>query len=40
MLTGQQINLSLNSVTVLAEINSGWGRLTWGQNDWGGDGLS
>jgi hypothetical protein len=40
IVSGQQINTSLNSVTVLAEINSGWGRLTWGQNDWNSDGLS
>jgi hypothetical protein len=40
IITGQQINTSLNSVTILAEINSGWGRLTWGQNDWNSDGLS
>jgi hypothetical protein len=40
IVTGQQINTSLNSVTVTAEINSGWGRLTWGQNDWNSDGLS
>jgi hypothetical protein len=39
-ITGQQINTSLNSVTVAAEINSGWGRRGWGEFDWGGDGLS
>jgi hypothetical protein len=39
-ITGQQINTSLNSVTITAEINSGWGRLGWGIFDWGGEGLS
>jgi hypothetical protein len=39
-ITGQQINTSLNSVTITAEINSGWGRLGWGIYDWGSDGLS
>jgi hypothetical protein len=39
-ITGQQINLSLNSVTITAEINSGWGRRGWGIFDWGSDGLS
>jgi hypothetical protein len=29
-ITGQQINLSLDSVTITAEINSGWGRRGWG----------
>jgi hypothetical protein len=33
--TGSQINLAEGSVTIDAEINRGWGRLTWGQNDWG-----
>jgi hypothetical protein len=40
LLTGQQLNINLDSVSISAEINSGWGRLTWGQNDWGGEGLS
>jgi hypothetical protein len=40
LLIGQQLNINLNSVSISAEINSGWGRLTWGQNDWGGEGLS
>lgn len=39
-LTGLELNTTLNSVSISAEINSGWGRLTWGQNDWGGEGLS
>jgi hypothetical protein len=39
-ITGQQLNINLDSVSISAEINSGWGRLTWGQNDWGGEGLS
>jgi hypothetical protein len=38
--TGEQLNISLDSVTITAEINSGWGRLGWGIYDWGGDGLS
>jgi hypothetical protein len=40
LLTGLELNTILNSVSISAEINSGWGRLTWGQNDWGGEGLS
>jgi len=41
IVTGQQLNISSpGNVTITAEINSGWGRLTWGQNDWGSDGLS
>jgi hypothetical protein len=41
LVTGQQLNISSpGNVTITAEINSGWGRLTWGQNDWGSDGLS
>ena len=41
LVTGQQLNISsLGNVTVTAEINSGWGRLTWGQNDWNSDGIS
>ena len=39
-ITGIELNTTLNSVSISAEINSGWGRLTWGQNDWGGEGLS
>ena len=39
-ITGQELNTTLNSVSISAEINSGWGRLSWGQNDWGGEGLS
>jgi hypothetical protein len=39
--TGQQLNISSpGTVTVTAEINSGWGRLGWGIYDWGSDGLS
>jgi hypothetical protein len=34
IVSGQQINTSLNSVTITAEINSGWGRLGWGDYDW------
>jgi len=41
LVTGEQLNISSpGNVTVTAEINSGWGRLTWGQNDWNSDGLS
>jgi hypothetical protein len=29
------IPLSLSEETVTGEINSGWGRLTWGENPWG-----
>jgi len=35
--TGQSLTTALNSVTVTAEINSGWGRLTWGSLTWGGE---
>jgi len=38
--TGQQLNITQGSVTVSAEINSGWGRRGWGIYDWGSDGLS
>jgi len=41
LVTGQQLNISsIGNVTVTTEINSGWGRLTWGQNDWDTDGIS
>jgi hypothetical protein len=35
--TGQSLTTALNSVTVTAEINRGWGRLTWGSLPWGGE---
>jgi hypothetical protein len=40
IITGQQLNISLDSVTITAEINSGWGRRGWGIYDWGSDGIS
>ena len=40
IVSGEQLNISLDSVTITAEINSGWGRLGWGIYDWGSDGLS
>ena len=40
IVSGQQLNISLNSVTISAEINSGWGRRGWGEYDWGSDGFS
>ena len=34
--TGEQLNISSpGTVTVTAEINSGWGRRGWGEFDWG-----
>ena len=32
--TGQALTLSQGEETVTAEINKGWGRLTWGENVW------
>ena len=37
VLTGEQINTSVGTVTVIGEVNSGWGRFTWGQGPWGED---
>jgi len=38
---GQQLGIySPGSVSISAEINSGWGRRAWGTYDWGGDGIS
>ena len=33
--TGFSLSSSLGSVSITAEINQGWGRLTWGENGWG-----
>ena len=33
--TGFPLSLSLQSVTTTAEVNSGWGRSTWGDLAWG-----
>ena len=34
--TGEQLNISSpGTVTITAEINSGWGRKGWGEFDWG-----
>ena len=33
--TGQALTLSLASVSVTAELNSGWGRAGWGDDGWG-----
>ena len=38
--TGLQLNSSLGDETITTEINTGWGRLTWGAQDWGGVGIS
>jgi hypothetical protein len=39
--TGEQLNISPpGTVTVTAEINSGWGRRGWGEFDWGTFSLS
>ena len=35
--SGQHLDTYLDSVTVTAEINRGWGRLTWGSLPWGGE---
>ena len=32
--TGLQLNSSLGDETITTEINTGWGRLTWGAQDW------
>jgi hypothetical protein len=35
-ITGEQLNISSpGTVTITAEINSGWGRKGWGEFDWG-----
>jgi hypothetical protein len=32
------IGISLGNESVTAEVNEGWGRLSWGENVWGGTG--
>ena len=39
-LTGQNVNSSLGTVTTTEEINTGWGRLGFGIEDWGTTGIS
>lgn len=36
--TFDDIGISLGDETTAGEINEGWGRLTWGENAWGGTG--
>lgn len=39
--TGQQLSSNnIGTVSVTTEINTGWGRLTWGAEDWGTTGIS
>jgi hypothetical protein len=33
--TGFSLSSTLGSISITAEINEGWGRLTWGENGWG-----
>ena len=33
--TGIGASASLGNETIVAEVNEGWGRLTWGENGWG-----
>ena len=33
--TGQALTAGLASVSVTAELNSGWGRQGWGDDAWG-----
>ncbi len=33
--TGIGASASLGNETTVAEVNEGWGRLTWGENGWG-----
>jgi len=40
LLTGQDLNSSLGTVTTTGEINTGWGRLGFGVQDWGTTGIS
>jgi len=40
LLTGQNLNSSLGTVTTTEEINTGWGRLGFGVQDWGTTGIS
>ena len=35
-ITGLEISSTYNpSITITAEINTGWGGLVWGENNWG-----
>ena len=38
--SGQQLSSSQGSVSLTTEINSGWGRVAWGEQDWGTVGIS
>jgi len=38
--TGQQLNSNTGTLSATGEINTGWGRLTWGEQDWGTTGIS
>lgn len=38
--SGQQLSSSQGSVSLTTEINSGWGRVAWGAQDWGTTGIS
>ena len=33
--TGFSLSSTLGSISITAEVNEGWGRLTWGENAWG-----
>jgi hypothetical protein len=33
--TGFSLSSTLGPISITAEINEGWGRLTWGENGWG-----
>ena len=33
--TGFSLSSTLGTISITAEINQGWGRLTWGENGWG-----
>ena len=35
MATGQALSISLASVAVTAQIQIGWGGLSWGTGEWG-----
>ena len=39
-LTGVSSTSSIGSVTVSAEINTGWGQDEWGEENWGSSGLT
>ena len=38
--SGQQLSSSQGSVSLTTEINTGWGRVAWGAQDWGTTGIS